>query len=306
VTDEAFRMFCKLATFANKEKRAWPSEETLATEMNLSVRSIRNRIANLVKSGWITQIRRKQASAVYVLESLPDRKNTAGLAEDRQEIAHHENEVRQEVTCLENEDRQNLSIDEPNKTGNILPPNDSNTTIANQALNDSQIEDSGAQPAAPIVTDPPTPSQPETAPKKKRARAAKPKTDKPKPPRTPDIVFDTIAERAFCAPPGDPAVEEVAGRVGKIRAALKRIGCTLLEFTAACDAYERQGLTPGRTPETAVTMVQEYRQEHGANRTNGHGQPKQILSADGVKTPEESRAAMESTRRKLECLTSPA
>lgn len=125
-------LFSLLACFANSDKKAWPSEETLAEHVGVTTRTVRNYLNELKEHGWIHQKRRRQTSAVYLLPSLPDRKQASHQDEEDRKPPSYINKDRKQASDIENQDRKSVT----NKTGKELPPNDNNITIARSDQND--------------------------------------------------------------------------------------------------------------------------------------------------------------------------
>lgn len=121
----------------------------------------------------------------------------------------------------------------------------------------------------PVYTGTPDPSLTvrETSKDSAAGAAATPK------PRKRDELFDLVAELLFNAKPGDPAIEAIGGRVGKIKKALSTAKSTKLELTAACKWYAvaNPDLTLPRDPEKVVTMILDFRADKPGG-SNGNGQ----------------------------------
>jgi GntR family transcriptional regulator len=58
VSDRAVRVYAALTRFADRTKRAWPAQKTLAKELECSVPTIERAVRELRESGWITVGRR--------------------------------------------------------------------------------------------------------------------------------------------------------------------------------------------------------------------------------------------------------
>lgn len=146
----AFRLFCVIATYANKEKRAWPGQARLAADMGVKPRQIRNLLDELRVRGWLEIERRgKTLTNVYVLNALPafpgpvngsgwNGEALSHYTNDRQNIAGHSPETRaerQRITAHAQGDRQEIA----GVSGKELPPNDIQKNDSQiQSENDSQ------------------------------------------------------------------------------------------------------------------------------------------------------------------------
>jgi hypothetical protein len=64
VTDFAVRLWCRLDRYAGRDGRAFPAVERLAEDFQVSVRKITYGLRCLVKTGWITRVRRGQTNIV--------------------------------------------------------------------------------------------------------------------------------------------------------------------------------------------------------------------------------------------------
>lgn len=75
VSDRAVRVYAALTRFADRTKRAWPAQRTLATELDCSVPTIERAVRELRDTGWIS-VRRRWAGGPneYVIndEPVPD------------------------------------------------------------------------------------------------------------------------------------------------------------------------------------------------------------------------------------------
>lgn len=58
VSDRAVRVYAVLTRFADRHKRAWPSQKTVAAELDCSVPTIERAVRELRSAGWITVSRR--------------------------------------------------------------------------------------------------------------------------------------------------------------------------------------------------------------------------------------------------------
>lgn len=73
VSDRAVRVYAALTRFADRTKRAWPAQKTLATELDCSVPTIERAIRELRETGWITVSRRWAGGPnQYVINDEPD------------------------------------------------------------------------------------------------------------------------------------------------------------------------------------------------------------------------------------------
>ncbi|MFF1711216.1 helix-turn-helix domain-containing protein [Streptomyces sp. NPDC058268] len=58
ISDAAFRLGCLLAKYAGRNGCAFPKQQTLATDLNWSLRTVSRRITELRESGWLRSERR--------------------------------------------------------------------------------------------------------------------------------------------------------------------------------------------------------------------------------------------------------
>jgi hypothetical protein len=81
-----FRLAYAITQYIDKfSRKAWPFQETLAADLGVTDRTVRNGIANLVKRGHLTvTMRGRDQSAIYQM-ILQDRKSTSGHDEARPE-----------------------------------------------------------------------------------------------------------------------------------------------------------------------------------------------------------------------------
>lgn len=233
-----------LADNAADDGYCWPSIDTLAQKTRLSTATVIRRTRQLEKSGELFVQHNRRAGNKYLV--------IVGLEMDAIQAAM--------------ETRLSMKPDDISCKLQVLKecrnPSDKLQIATSEVAQLCNIRTSTAMQHDPSITinEPSKDSADATAPQGEPVQEKEPA--KPKHPKPRDPVFDAIAVQLFNADLADkPAVEAIGGRVGKIRAKLKTMEVTLVQFREACQWYRQANpeISMPRDPEKAASMIIDYR-----------------------------------------------